>query len=123
MSESESTNSDEESSSLMRLSKALTVRGRSLMVRLEPAVWQALEELCRRQGLSEDDVVSEIDRTRGNTALVTAIRTYLTRYFKEAADRDRPHRGLSESLEDRPTLSPAMLRALDSIAPLDKGKA
>ncbi len=107
----------------MRISKTLTVRGRSLTVRLEPAVWQALDELCQRQGLSEDDIVSEVDRTRGNTALVTAIRTHLTRYFKEAADRDRPHRGLSESSDDRPALSPAMLRALDSIAPLDKTKA
>ena len=106
---------------LVRIDRTLTISGRPRSVRLEPSVWQALDEVCQRQQQTPDEVVTAIDRQRGQTGLVTAIRSSLTRYFKEAADRDRPYRGLSEAaVGDPPTLSPAMSRALDSIGPPPK---
>ena len=123
MSDPENANPTPTATGPLRIGRTLTIDGRTVTVRLDPATWQALDEVCQRQEQTADEVVAAIDRQRGNTGLVPALRNFLTRHFKDAADRDRPRRGLSEADDGPLPISPLMSRALDSIGPPPKPRS
>ena len=66
----------------------VTVGGKRTSMRLEPAMWAALREVCMREGKSMNALVTEIDRGRAQSTLTAAIRVSLLAYFKEAATED-----------------------------------
>jgi predicted DNA-binding ribbon-helix-helix protein len=63
------------------------VRGRTSM-RLEPELWEALEEVCLREGLSVGEVVRRIEASNHPGGRTSAVRVYVLRYFREAATPD-----------------------------------
>ncbi|MGO8920757.1 MAG: ribbon-helix-helix domain-containing protein [Stellaceae bacterium] len=73
------------------INRNVTVAGRRTSMRLEPAMWDALQQLCRREGKTLNELVTEIDRQRSESSLTAAIRVYLLRYFCAAAT-DEGHR-------------------------------
>ncbi|HXZ01992.1 MAG TPA: ribbon-helix-helix domain-containing protein [Stellaceae bacterium] len=73
------------------INRNVTVGGRRTSMRLEPAMWDALQQLCRREGKTLNELVTEIDRQRSESSLTAAIRVYLLRYFCAAAT-DEGHR-------------------------------
>ena len=77
---------DRRSSTLV--SGNVTVAGRRTSMRLEPAMWDALKEVCSREGKSMHALVTEIGRGRAQSTLTAAIRVYLLDYFKSAATED-----------------------------------
>jgi len=66
----------------------VTVDGKRTSMRLEPAMWGALREVCAREGKSMNALVTEIDRGRAQSTLTAAIRVYLLAYFRSAATED-----------------------------------
>lgn len=79
----------------------VTVAGRRTSMRLEPAMWDALKEVCAREGKSMHALVTEIGRGRAQSTLTAAIRVYLLDYFKAAATEDghrtAGHGGIAQS--------------------------
>jgi predicted DNA-binding ribbon-helix-helix protein len=73
------------------INRNVTVGGRRTSMRLEPAMWEALQQVCTREGKSLNELVTEIDRQRSESSLTAAIRVYLLRYFSAAAT-DEGHR-------------------------------
>ncbi|HUK09799.1 MAG TPA: ribbon-helix-helix domain-containing protein [Stellaceae bacterium] len=74
---------------LLRLvSGNVRVHGRRTSVRLEPALWDALRETCRREGKSVHDLISDIAGQRTQSTLTASIRVFLMNYFKAAATED-----------------------------------
>jgi predicted DNA-binding ribbon-helix-helix protein len=73
------------------INRNVTVSGRRTSMRLEPAMWDALQQLCRREGKTLNELVTEIDRQRSESSLTAAIRVFLLRYFCAAAT-DEGHR-------------------------------
>src|SRR5579871_6407087 len=73
------------------VNRNVTVAGRRTSIRLEPAMWEALHQLCRREGKSLNEVATEIDRQRVASSLTAAIRVHLLAYFRAAAT-DEGHR-------------------------------
>jgi predicted DNA-binding ribbon-helix-helix protein len=73
------------------INRNVTVVGHRTSVRLEPAMWDALQKLCEREGKTLNEVVTEIERRRAESSLTAAIRVYLLRYFCAAAT-DEGHR-------------------------------
>ncbi len=73
------------------INRNVTVAGRRTSMRLEPAMWEALQQLCRREGKTLNELVTEIDRQRSESSLTAAIRVYLLSYFRAAAT-DEGHR-------------------------------
>jgi len=73
------------------INRNVTVAGRRTSMRLEPAMWEALQQLCRREGKTLNELVTQIDRQRSESSLTAAIRVYLLRYFSAAAT-DEGHR-------------------------------
>lgn len=73
------------------INRNVTVSGRRTSMRLEPAMWEALQQICSREGKTLNELVTEIDRMRSESSLTAAIRVYLLGYFRAAAT-DEGHR-------------------------------
>jgi predicted DNA-binding ribbon-helix-helix protein len=73
------------------VNRNVTVAGRRTSMRLEPAMWEALQQICTREAKTLNELVTEIDRQRSESSLTAAIRVYLLRYFRAAAT-DEGHR-------------------------------
>lgn len=73
------------------INRNVTVAGHRTSIRLEPVMWEALHQICRREGKALNQLVTEIDRDRAESSLTAAIRVFLLRYFSAAAT-DEGHR-------------------------------
>jgi len=73
------------------VNRNVTVAGHRTSIRLEPAMWDALRQICEREHKPCNELVTEIDRQRAESSLTAAIRVYLLRYFSAAAT-DEGHR-------------------------------
>jgi len=63
----------------------IVVGGHRTSVRLEPAMWDALQDITRRQHVTVHDLVTEIDRERSTAGLTAAIRVYIVNFYRAAA--------------------------------------
>jgi predicted DNA-binding ribbon-helix-helix protein len=68
------------------VARNVMVGARRTSVRLEPSMWEALREICRREGKSINQLVTEIDQRRAASSLTAAIRVYLLSYYRAAAE-------------------------------------
>lgn len=77
-----------------------SLRGRTSM-RLEPELWDALEEICTRESLSLAEVVKQIERLGHPGGRTSAVRVHVLSYFRRAASetghRAAGHGGLGET--------------------------
>jgi predicted DNA-binding ribbon-helix-helix protein len=62
----------------------VTARGRTSM-RLEPELWDALREVCRREEISPGDVVKAAEKQFRRAGRTSAVRVHLLQYFRAAA--------------------------------------
>jgi len=67
------------------VSRNVTVNGRRTSLRLEPELWESLEEIAHREGATVNDVVAAIDGRRSDGGLTSAVRTFVLGYFRNAA--------------------------------------
>jgi predicted DNA-binding ribbon-helix-helix protein len=63
----------------------VVVAGRRTSVRLEPVMWEALQEIVRQQETNINQLVTEIDRQRDSSSLTAAIRVYIVDLYRAAA--------------------------------------
>src|ERR1700735_4797142 len=86
------------------INRNVTVAGRRTSVRLEQAMWDALEEVCRREGKVMNRLITEIEQTRQESSLTAAIRVTIMLYFKTAAtERGHVRAGHGSLREARPS--------------------
>lgn len=64
------------------------VGGHRTSVRLEPAMWDALAEICRRENMSLHAVCELIEARRQASSLTAAIRVFTLAYFRAAATEE-----------------------------------
>jgi predicted DNA-binding ribbon-helix-helix protein len=69
------------------VNRNVTVAGHRTSVRLEPAMWDALQHVCEREQKSLNSVVTEIANAQVESSLTAAIRVYVLSYFRAAAMR------------------------------------
>lgn len=67
------------------VNRNVTVEGHRTSIRLEPAMWDALNMVCKRESKTLNEVVTAIARSRNQSTLTAAIRVFLLRYFQAAA--------------------------------------
>ncbi|MGC8477972.1 MAG: ribbon-helix-helix domain-containing protein [Acetobacteraceae bacterium] len=58
--------------------------GRTSM-RLEPELWDALIEICRREGRDVHALIREVDAQRAAGGRTSAVRVFVLDYFRAAA--------------------------------------
>lgn len=54
-------------------------------MRLEPAMWDALHEVARREGKTINEICTMVDARRRESSLTAALRVYIVAYFRAAA--------------------------------------
>ena len=60
----------------------VVVAGHRTSVRLEPAIWEALQDILQREAKTLNQLVTEIDRARIASSLTAAIRVFVVRYYR-----------------------------------------
>lgn len=71
---------------------------RRTSVRMEPVMWNSLQDIGLREGMSVNEICSNIDRIRGPLGLTQAIRVFIVGYYRAPGKPDtRPTRR-----QDRP---------------------
>ena len=68
------------------VTRNVKVSGRRTSVRLEPDLWAALRDITEREDRSMHEICSDIDKTKGDTGLTSAMRIYIVNYFRSAAN-------------------------------------
>lgn len=58
------------------------VFGRRTSMRLEPAFWEALEDIARREGTDVDGLFDKVARAPHRGNLTSAIRLFVLAYFR-----------------------------------------
>ncbi len=61
--------------------------GRTSM-RLEPEVWDALREVCLREGIELRDLIRTVERSAPAGGRTSAVRVHVLEYFRAAATAD-----------------------------------
>ena len=64
------------------------INGRRTSLRLEPAMWDALDEICQREDLTRHQLCTRIDRRKRAPGLTAAVRVFVVEYFRAAATED-----------------------------------
>jgi predicted DNA-binding ribbon-helix-helix protein len=67
------------------VNRNVTIRGRRTSLRLEPAMWDALQEIAQREGTSVHELCTKVDLERRESTLTAAIRVYILAYYRAAA--------------------------------------
>lgn len=63
----------------------VTVAGRRTSLRMEPEMWDALQEVSQREKVSLHDLCTSVSKKRGLHSMTAAIRVFLLNYFRAAA--------------------------------------
>ena len=69
-----------------QVSRNVVVSGRRTSMRLESSLWDALEEIARREGGSVNELCGRIDSRRGDMSLTGAVRAALVSYYRKMAE-------------------------------------
>lgn len=64
------------------------IHGKRTSLRLEPAMWDALAEISKREGKSLHEVCSSVASRRRSSSLTAAIRVFIMTYFRAAATEE-----------------------------------
>jgi predicted DNA-binding ribbon-helix-helix protein len=70
------------------ISRNISLADRRTSIRLEPEMWDAMHEICAREGRSVHEICTEIDRLRTQSGLTAGVRVYILTYFREAATEE-----------------------------------
>jgi len=62
----------------------IVVGGRRTSVRLEASMWEGLQDIAHRRGMTLNDLVTEIERNRATPGLTAAIRVYIVDFYRRA---------------------------------------
>ena len=63
----------------------LRVDGRRTTVRLEPAYWEALDQICEAERMSRDRLCDMVFEAAGRRRLTANLRLFLLNYFRAGA--------------------------------------
>lgn len=69
-------------------SRNVTISGRRTSLKLEPDMWEALEEVCTREGRTLHEVCTMIARRHAGGNLTAAVRVFILAYFRAAATEE-----------------------------------
>ncbi|MCX8506163.1 MAG: ribbon-helix-helix domain-containing protein [Alphaproteobacteria bacterium] len=63
-------------------SRNVMVGGKRTSIRLEPEMWEGLFDIARNEKISVNAICSEVDRTRCQSSLTSAVRVFIVSYYR-----------------------------------------
>ncbi len=79
------------------LPHSVRIGDRRTSIRLDDEIWHALQEICAFEGLTMNELCTQIDATRGQRSLVSALRVHAVLYFRRLSENGAPGNGRSGS--------------------------
>ncbi|MCL2469367.1 MAG: ribbon-helix-helix domain-containing protein [Alphaproteobacteria bacterium] len=71
------------------VSRNVTIDQHRTSVRLEPDMWNALRDICRREHITIHDIATIVSMRKAvNTSLTAGIRVFVMAYFRDAATEE-----------------------------------
>src|SRR6056297_3263082 len=64
--------------------RSVTINGRRTTMRLEPSMWNALQRIAADNGVTVNQLCSQIDSSRGDLSMTAAVRSYIVSYLQRA---------------------------------------
>jgi len=64
------------------IKKSLTIAGHRTSLALEAAFWEALSECAHAQNKNLSQIIAQIDQTRNQTGLASAVRVWVLNQIK-----------------------------------------
>jgi predicted DNA-binding ribbon-helix-helix protein len=86
------------------LNRNVWIGRRRTSLRLEPAMWQALEEVAATSGLTIHQLCTMIDERQRESSLTAAVRVFLLLYYRDASREGGARSG--QSLVERALREP-----------------
>lgn len=83
-------------------------------MKLEPGMWDALDEICRRERMAIHDICTRIARDHKGYNLTAATRAFILAYFRAAATDDghlRAGHGMGSDIPARDGLAQGRISA------------
>ena len=72
----------------MHVMRNVTVSGHRTSIRLEPEMWDGIQEICRREGCTMHELCSIVERRRQRSSFTAALRVFIMLYFRVAATEE-----------------------------------
>lgn len=79
------------SSNSVSVSRNVTISGHRTSIRLQREMWDAIEEICRREKITLHQLCSRIAESKASRSLTSEVRVFVVSYYRAAAD-DEGHR-------------------------------
>jgi predicted DNA-binding ribbon-helix-helix protein len=77
------------------------IAGHRTSVRLEPIMWQALQDIGQRESLTIHELATIVsERKHGDASLTASLRAFIVAYLRQTSIRPRPRR-LAGTMTDR----------------------
>lgn len=76
---------DERKSVKKLVNKNVVIGDKRTSMRLEPEMWGALDEICRREDITPHSFCTDVARRHTLSSLTAAVRVEIMKYFREAA--------------------------------------
>jgi predicted DNA-binding ribbon-helix-helix protein len=70
------------------INRNITATAGRTSMRLEPEVWDALREICLREGLELRDLIQKVEQGAGEGGRTSAVRVHVLQYFRAAASEE-----------------------------------
>ena len=89
-----------------KFSKNVTINGHRTSIRLEQTIWDALDEICQREGLTVHQLCALIEDHRQGSSRTSAVRTFVVSYLRALVSENSLQRKkiipsiLSEKISD-----------------------
>lgn len=77
--------------SLSSISRNVTIAGHRTSIRLQTEMWDAIDEICRRERISLHQLCTRIAEGKSARSLTSEVRVFVVSYYRAAAD-DEGHR-------------------------------
>lgn len=76
-------------------SRNVTVANKRTSMRLEPQMWESLERIARTEGVTINNLCTQIDLRRGDIGLTSATRVFIISYYRHLVRQHEAERGLA----------------------------
>jgi predicted DNA-binding ribbon-helix-helix protein len=67
------------------VSRNVTISGRRTSLRMEQETWDALAEICKREGKSIHQICTMVEERRNVSNRTSAVRAFIIAYYRAAA--------------------------------------
>lgn len=80
-------------------SRNVRIEGHRTSVRLEAPMWEALDDICRREGKNLNEICGEVAQKKREGGFTSALRVFILNYYREYKAAEAEFSGKSASKE------------------------